>query len=58
MKSNERRGAKTPLSVLYAIAKPNVRASPVVMEDNEKLNRPLMESVICRLPERMRGREE
>jgi hypothetical protein len=53
MKSNERRGAKTPLSVLYAIAKPSVRASPVAREDNEKL-----ESVICRLPERMRGREE
>ena len=44
---------KTVLSVLYAIAKPNVRASPGAREDNEKL-----ESVICRLPERMRGREE
>jgi hypothetical protein len=58
MNSNERWGAKTPLSVLCAIAKPDVRASPVVMEDNEKLNRRLMEPVICRLPERMCGREE
>jgi hypothetical protein len=50
-------GVKRPY--LYCTLWPHRRTSrPRVMETTKKVNGPFRESVICRLPELMRGREE